>query len=137
MEDKKRRESNSSNDSVDHEANRNGIVKTDKGEESRNEYNYEDAYFDDDELKIDVDVDYEKTFSWRTLWAFTGPGWLMSIAYLDPGNIEADMQSGVIGGYKLLWVLMWATILGLMFQRLAARLGVVSGKHLAQVRYIH
>lgn len=46
----------------------------------------------------------------------------MSIAYLDPGNIESDLQSGVVAKYKLLWVLMTATILGLVMQRLAARL---------------
>lgn len=59
----------------------------------------------------------------------------MSIAYLDPGNIESDLQSGAIAEYKLLWVLLWATILGMMMQRLSARLGVVSGKHLAEVCY--
>lgn len=47
----------------------------------------------------------------------------MSIAYLDPGNIESDLQSGTIAQYKLLWVLLSATILGLLMQRLAARLG--------------
>ena len=57
----------------------------------------------------------------------------MSIAYLDPGNIESDLQSGVIAKYKLLWVTFWATVLGLVMQRLSARLGVVSGKHLAEV----
>ena len=36
--------------------------------------------------------EYPFKFSWRMLWMFTGPGWLMSIAYLDPGNIEADLQ---------------------------------------------
>ena len=56
---------------------------------------------------------------------------LMSIAYLDPGNIESDLQSGTVAQFRLLWVLMWATFLGLMMQRLAARLGVVTGKHLA------
>lgn len=45
----------------------------------------------------------------------------MSIAYLDPGNIESDLQSGVAAKYKLLWVLLTATILGLVMQRLAAR----------------
>ena len=40
------------------------------------------------------------SFSWRRLWQFTGPGLLMSIAYLDPGNIEADLQSGVVAGYR-------------------------------------
>lgn len=47
----------------------------------------------------------------------------MSIAYLDPGNIESDLQSGVVAKYQLLWVLLTATILGLVMQRLAARYG--------------
>ncbi|XP_066998155.1 protein Malvolio isoform X2 [Anabrus simplex] len=74
-------------------------------------------------------------FSFRKLWAFTGPGFLMSIAYLDPGNIESDLQSGVTAEYKLLWVLLSATILGLFMQRLSARLGVVTGLHLAEMCY--
>ena len=69
------------------------------------------------------------------LWAFTGPGFLMSIAYLDPGNIESDLQSGVLGKYRLLWVLLASTVLGLVMQRLAARLGVVTGLHLAEMCY--
>ncbi|KAI1892330.1 hypothetical protein AGOR_G00132220 [Albula goreensis] len=72
-------------------------------------------------------------FSFRKLWAFTGPGFLMSIAYLDPGNIESDLQSGAKAGFKLLWVLLGATIIGLLLQRLAARLGVVTGMHLAEM----
>ncbi|GAB5573777.1 natural resistance-associated macrophage protein 2 isoform X1 [Prionailurus iriomotensis] len=71
--------------------------------------------------------------SFRKLWAFTGPGFLMSIAYLDPGNIESDLQSGAVAGFKLLWVLLLATMVGLLLQRLAARLGVVTGLHLAEV----
>ena len=43
----------------------------------------------------------QKIFSFRKLWAFTGPGFLMSIAYLDPGNIESDLQSGTVAGYKV------------------------------------
>ncbi|CAH8472060.1 unnamed protein product [Heterobilharzia americana] len=74
-------------------------------------------------------------FSFRRLWAFTGPGFLMSIAYLDPGNIESDLQSGAVANYRLLWLLLLATLMGLFLQRLAARLGVVSGRHLAEVCY--
>ncbi|XP_071333528.1 natural resistance-associated macrophage protein 2-like [Trachinotus anak] len=77
--------------------------------------------------------DSEMGISLRKLWAFTGPGFLMSIAYLDPGNIESDLQSGAKAGFKLLWVLLGATIIGLLLQRLAARLGVVTGMHLAEV----
>lgn len=40
-------------------------------------------------------------FSFRKLWAFTGPGFLMSIAYLDPGNIESDLQSGATAKFKV------------------------------------
>lgn len=72
-------------------------------------------------------------FSWKKLWAFTGPGFLMSIAYLDPGNIESDLQSGAVAGFQLLFMLFIATLMGLFMQRFAARLGVVTGLHLAEV----
>ncbi|XP_030275982.1 natural resistance-associated macrophage protein 2 isoform X2 [Sparus aurata] len=88
------------------------------------------TYFED---KVHIPEDVSQVFSFRKLWAFTGPGFLMSIAYLDPGNIESDLQSGAKAGFKLLWVLLGATIIGLLLQRLAARLGVVTGMHLAEV----
>ncbi|GJX72363.1 metal transporter Nramp3-like protein [Tanacetum coccineum] len=72
-------------------------------------------------------------FSWRKLWLFTGPGFLMSIAFLDPGNLEGDLQAGAIAGYSLLWLLLWATCIGLLVQLLSARLGVVTGRHLAEL----
>ncbi|KAF2298119.1 hypothetical protein GH714_015269 [Hevea brasiliensis] len=57
----------------------------------------------------------------------------MSIAFLDPGNLEGDLQAGAIAGYSLLWLLLWATAIGLLVQLLAARLGVVTGRHLAEL----
>ncbi|MBA0735002.1 hypothetical protein Gogos_018887 [Gossypium gossypioides] len=72
-------------------------------------------------------------FSWKKLWLFTGPGFLMSIAFLDPGNLEGDLQAGAIAGYSLLWLLMWATVIGLLVQLLSARLGVATGRHLAEL----
>ncbi|KAI9106448.1 hypothetical protein K1719_021976 [Acacia pycnantha] len=72
-------------------------------------------------------------FSWKKLWLYTGPGFLMSIAFLDPGNLEGDLQSGAIAGYSLLWLLMWATIMGLLIQLLSARIGVVTGRNLAEL----
>lgn len=81
------------------------------------------------------DDDFTKTppFSWKKLWAFTGPGFLMSIAFLDPGNLEGDLQAGAIAGYSLLWLLFWATAMGLLVQLLAARLGVATSRHLAEL----
>ncbi|XP_040496578.1 natural resistance-associated macrophage protein 1 isoform X1 [Ursus maritimus] len=87
--------------------------------------------------KIPIPDTEPGTFSLRKLWAFTGPGFLMSIAFLDPGNIESDLQAGAVAGFKLLWVLLWATALGLLCQRLAARLGVVTGKDLGEVCHLY
>lgn len=56
----------------------------------------------------------------------------MCIAFVDPGNLEADLQTGAQTGYSLLWVLLWATTMGFLLQALAARLGVASRHHLAQ-----
>ncbi|XP_026671701.1 protein Malvolio isoform X3 [Ceratina calcarata] len=103
------------------------------GENTRLTHNSNQAYFADE--KIHVPETSNDFFSLRKLWAFTGPGFLMSIAYLDPGNIESDLQSGVTAKYKLLWVLLSATVLGLIMQRLSARLGVVTGLHLAEMCY--
>ncbi|KAM8806933.1 natural resistance-associated macrophage protein 1 [Eudromia elegans] len=61
----------------------------------------------------------------------------MSIAYLDPGNVESDLQCGAVAGFKLLWVLLWATVLGLLCQRLAIRLGVVTGRDLGEICYLY
>ncbi|VDL70399.1 unnamed protein product [Nippostrongylus brasiliensis] len=97
------------------------------------------AYLDPGNIESDLQsgakAQYKVWFSWRKLWAFTGPGFLMSIAYLDPGNIESDLQSGAKAQYKLLWVLLSAHIIGMLLQRMSARLGVVSGKHMAEVSH--
>ena len=71
-------------------------------------------------------------FSWRKLWMFTGPGWLMSLAYLDPGNLEGDLQLGAYCGFKLVWVLWWAHVIGFLLQEMSARLALVTGRDLAQ-----
>ncbi|KAL1490533.1 hypothetical protein ABEB36_013209 [Hypothenemus hampei] len=104
----------------------------------KDSYYYEDdsnvdTYFSDD--RIDIPQTETTGFSFRKLWAFTGPGFLMSIAYLDPGNIESDLQSGAIAQYRLLWVLFISTILGFVMQCLSSKLGVVTGLHLAEMCY--
>ncbi|KAJ8661446.1 hypothetical protein O0I10_002712 [Lichtheimia ornata] len=94
-----------------------------------------------DEWRVEIDVKGqidtgnvdERGFSWTKLMQYTGPGWLMSVAYLDPGNLESDLQSGALAGYKLLWLLFWVHAAGLMIQILSARLGVVTNRHLAQL----
>jgi natural resistance-associated macrophage protein len=62
-----------------------------------------------------------------------GPGWVMSLAFIDPGNIEADLQSGAFTGFRFVWVLLLAHVIGLVIQTFASRLGVVTGQGLARV----
>ncbi|XP_031273561.1 metal transporter Nramp6-like [Pistacia vera] len=70
--------------------------------------------------------------SWKNLFAYMGPGFLVSIAYIDPGNFETDLQSGALYKYELLWIILVASCAALIIQSLAANLGVVTGKHLAE-----
>jgi len=61
-----------------------------------------------------------------------GPGWVISLAYLDPGNLEADLQQGAYSNLQLVWVLWWATVAGLVLQECSSRLSVVTGMNLAE-----
>ncbi|XP_009387822.2 metal transporter Nramp3 [Musa acuminata AAA Group] len=70
--------------------------------------------------------------SWKNLFAYMGPGFLVSIAYIDPGNFETDLQAGAQFTYELLWIILLASCSALVIQSLAAKLGVVTGKHLAE-----
>ncbi|KAL6134235.1 hypothetical protein ACLB2K_066467 [Fragaria x ananassa] len=66
--------------------------------------------------------------SWKNLFAYMGPGFLVSIAYIDPGNFETDLLSGAQYKYGLLWIILVASCAALVIQSLAANLGVVTGK---------
>ncbi|CAN1756396.1 Metal transporter Nramp6 [Linum perenne] len=70
--------------------------------------------------------------SWKNLFSYMGPGFLVSIAYIDPGNFETDLQSGARYKYELLWIILLASCAALVIQSLAANLGVVTKKHLAE-----
>uniref|UniRef100_A0A6U0RNZ9 Metal ion transporter family n=1 Tax=Micromonas pusilla TaxID=38833 RepID=A0A6U0RNZ9_MICPS len=78
-------------------------------------------------------MDDDDSFSLRKFAAFVGPGFLVCIAYVDPGNFESNLQAGCQFGYSLLWVLLWATLMGLYIQALSVRLGLATGWHLARV----
>ncbi|XP_060673637.1 metal transporter Nramp7.2-like [Ziziphus jujuba] len=70
---------------------------------------------------------------WRKFLSYVGPGFLVSLAYLDPGNLETDLQAGANHGYELLWVILIGLVFALIIQSLAANLGVTTGKHLAEL----
>jgi manganese transport protein len=69
---------------------------------------------------------------WRQLFVFFGPAWLVSVGYMDPGNWATDLAGGSRFGYSLLWVLLMSNGIAILLQNLAARLGIVRGRDLAQ-----
>ncbi|MFA6596582.1 MAG: Nramp family divalent metal transporter [Ignavibacteriaceae bacterium] len=68
----------------------------------------------------------------KRLFAFSGPAFLVSVGYMDPGNWATDIAGGAQFGYKLIWVILLANLMAILFQTLAARLGIVYGRDLAQ-----
>src|SRR5437763_3299786 len=70
--------------------------------------------------------------AWRRLLAFAGPAYLVSVGYMDPGNWATDLEGGAGFGYQLLWVLVMSNAMAILLQTLSARLGIVSGRDLAQ-----
>jgi manganese transport protein len=69
---------------------------------------------------------------WRRFLAFSGPAFLVSVGYMDPGNWGTDIEAGSRFGYRLLWVLALSNLMAVLLQTLATRLGVVTGQDLAQ-----
>ena len=69
---------------------------------------------------------------WRKLFAFAGPGYLVAVGYMDPGNWATDLAGGARFGYALLSVIMLSNLMAILLQALSARLGIVSGRDLAQ-----
>ncbi|XP_014500139.1 metal transporter Nramp5 [Vigna radiata var. radiata] len=70
---------------------------------------------------------------WKKFMSYVGPGFLVSLAYLDPGNMETDLQAGADHKYELLWVILIGLVFALIIQSLAANLGVTTGKHLSEL----
>lgn len=69
---------------------------------------------------------------WRRFLAFSGPAFLVSVGYMDPGNWGTDIEAGSSFGYRLLWVLLMSNIMAVLLQSLSSRLGIVTGRDLAQ-----
>ena len=69
----------------------------------------------------------------RALLPFAGPAIIASIAYIDPGNFATNIQGGAKFGYMLLWVVVAANLTAMLFQALSAKLGIVTGRSLAQL----
>src|SRR5580704_9390189 len=69
---------------------------------------------------------------WRKLLAFSGPGLMVAVGYMDPGNWATDLAGGAQFGYTLLSVVMLSNLMAILLQGLSAKLGIVTGRDLAQ-----
>ena len=79
-----------------------------------------------------VEVPHHQAGFWQQWRAFVGPAILVSVGYMDPGNWGTDLQGGAQFKYGLLWVVGLASLMAIFMQVISARLGVVTGKDLAQ-----
>ncbi|KAM0849816.1 hypothetical protein ACQ4PT_053495 [Festuca glaucescens] len=81
----------------------------------------------------DANGGVQKGRRWKRFLGHVGPGFVISMAYLDPSSLQTDLQAGYSHRYELLWVLLFGFIFVLIIQSLAAKLGVITGRHLAEL----
>ena len=75
--------------------------------------------------------------SFRSYMVFAGPAVVASIAYMDPGNFATNIQAGARYGYGLLWVVLLANLIAMLFQALSAKLGIATGRNLPELCHRH
>jgi manganese transport protein len=83
------------------------------------------------EVHRSIKIPNEKGF-WRKMLAYAGPGYLVSVGYMDPGNWATDIAGGATFGYALLTVILLSNLMAILLQSLCVRLGVATGRDLAQ-----
>jgi manganese transport protein len=92
-----------------------------------------EARFNDKSLEeVHSSVETQHPKLWMRIFAFAGPAYLVSVGYMDPGNWATDLEGGSRFGYALIWVILMSNLMAVLLQTLAARLGIVTGKDLAQ-----
>lgn len=97
----------------------------------------------DQRVRVELDIDTPerempdlltgRRRGWRSFLPFAGPAIVVSVAYIDPGNFATNLEAGARYGYALLWVVLIASLMAMLFQALSAKLGIVTGHNLAQL----
>jgi manganese transport protein len=72
-------------------------------------------------------------FRFREQLQYLGPAFIVSVAYIDPGNFATNISGGSIFGYSLLWVILWSNLMAIFLQIMSAKLGIATGKNLTQM----
>ena len=73
----------------------------------------------------------------RAMLPFMGPAVIASVAYIDPGNFATNIQAGARYGYGLLWVVLLANVVAMLFQAMSAKIGIVTNRNLAELCRLH
>jgi manganese transport protein len=95
------------------------------------------SYSDQTDLRIRQALAGRGAKGFRMAMLFAGPAVVVSIAYMDPGNFVTNIQAGAKYGYSLLWVVVLANVIAMLFQSLSAKLGIVTGRNLAELSREH
>ncbi|WP_420920591.1 Nramp family divalent metal transporter, partial [Photobacterium phosphoreum] len=85
--------------------------------------------------KASISLDMQPTpfsFKLKKKLLLLGPAFIAAIGYIDPGNFATNIEAGSSFGYQLLWVVLWANLMAMLIQYLSAKLGIVTGKNLAE-----
>src|SRR3954471_15695344 len=72
------------------------------------------------------------TRRWRPIAAFLGPSFVVAVAYVDPGNLATNVTAGTTYGFSLLWVIVVANLIAMLVQYLSAKVGIATGRNLAE-----
>ena len=84
-------------------------------------------------LRKPISMNPASGFRIRDQLRFIGPAFIVSVAYIDPGNFAANISSGSLFGFSLLWVILWSNLMAIFLQIMSAKLGIATGMNLAQV----
>src|SRR4051812_4914642 len=84
------------------------------------------------DVRASIPIPEDGASFWQNWRAFTGPALLVSVGYMDPGNWSTDLSAGAVYRYGLLWVVALSSLMAIILQICAAKLGVVTGKDLAR-----
>lgn len=96
----------------------------------------EPVIIDADELAIGIykaPVKKSIISRFKDLLKFLGPAFVVSVAYIDPGNFSTNISGGSIFNYNLLWVILWSNLMAIFLQSMSAKLGIATGKNLPQM----
>ncbi len=84
-------------------------------------------------VSIGVNDTLKVSFRLKDQLHFLGPAFIVSVAYIDPGNFAANISGGSLFNYSLLWVILWSNLMAIFLQIMSAKLGIATGKNLAQM----